>query len=126
MFSGCAIFPGSASSSPFGNIAYIIRLRVTGLRSWGPALSPFNSFLFIQGLETLSLRVERTVENALNLATWLENHPQVEYVNYPGLASSKYHAIAKKYLKIRELILANCLERNLVNRPFVSICRFGR
>ena len=87
------------SSSPFGNIAYIIRLRVTGLRSWGPALSPFNSFLFIQGLETLSLRVERTVENALNLATWLENHPQVEYVNYPGLASSKYHAIAKKYLK---------------------------
>ena len=87
------------TGSPFGNIAYIIRLRVTGLRTWGPALSPFNSFLFLQGLETLSLRVERTVENALELATWLEAHPQVEYVNYPGLASSKYHNLATKYLK---------------------------
>ena len=86
------------ASSPFGNIAYITRLRVTGLRTWGPALSPFNSFLFIQGLETLSLRVERTVSNAQALAEWLEQHPQVEWVNYPGLASNKYHALAKKYL----------------------------
>ncbi len=86
------------TDGPFGNIAFGIRLRVSGLRTWGPSMSPFNSFLFIQGLETLSLRVERTVQNALALATWLEAHPQVEYVNYPGLASSKYHALAKKYL----------------------------
>ncbi|MES2773007.1 MAG: O-acetylhomoserine aminocarboxypropyltransferase/cysteine synthase [Bacteroidota bacterium] len=86
------------TDGPFGNIAFIIRLRVSGLRTWGPSMSPFNSFLFIQGLETLSLRVERTVQNAMALATWLEAHSQVEYVNYPGLASSKYHEMAKKYL----------------------------
>ncbi len=85
--------------SPFGNIAFIIRCRVEGLRDFGPALSPFNSFLLVQGLETLSLRLDRTVENALKIATWLENHEDVEYVNYPGLESSPYHEIAKKYLK---------------------------
>lgn len=84
---------------PFGNIQFIIRARVEGLRDWGPALSPFNSFLLIQGLETLSLRVDRTVQNALALAQWLEQHEQVEYVNYPGLESSPYHDLAKKYLK---------------------------
>ncbi|HLT41744.1 MAG TPA: PLP-dependent transferase, partial [Sphingobacteriaceae bacterium] len=65
----------------------------------GPALSPFNSFLFIQGLETLSLRVQRHVDNALALAEWLQNHPQVESVNYPGLPNSPYYANAKKYLR---------------------------
>src|SRR6201985_2531478 len=84
---------------PFGNIQYIIRARVEGLRDFGPSQSPFNSFLFIQGIETLSLRVQRHVDNALELAKWLEKHPQVEKVNYPGLASSRYHALAKKYLK---------------------------
>jgi O-acetylhomoserine/O-acetylserine sulfhydrylase len=84
---------------PFGNIAFIIRARVEGLRDFGPALSPFNSFLLTQGLETLSLRVERTVDNALKLAQWLEAHPEVESVNYPGLPSSAYHELAKKYLK---------------------------
>jgi O-acetylhomoserine/O-acetylserine sulfhydrylase len=83
---------------PFGNIQFIIRTRVEGLRDWGPAQSPFNSFLLLQGLETLSLRVERTCENALALAEWLEAHPAVDYVNYPGLTSSKYHELAKKYL----------------------------
>lgn len=83
--------------SPFGNIAFNIRARVEGLRDWGNAISPFNSFLLIQGLETLSLRVERHVENAQKVAEWLERHPKVEYVNYPGLKSSKYHEIAKKY-----------------------------
>jgi O-acetylhomoserine/O-acetylserine sulfhydrylase len=87
------------ADGPFGNIAFIIRARVEGLRDFGTALSPFNAFQLIQGLETLSLRVERHVENALALATWLENHPQVEKVNYPGLASSPYNALAKKYLK---------------------------
>jgi O-acetylhomoserine/O-acetylserine sulfhydrylase len=85
--------------SPFGNIAFIIRARVTGLRSWGPAIAPQNSFYFLQGLETLSLRVQRTVDNALALAQWLQQHPAVAYVNYPGLPENKYHELAKKYLK---------------------------
>jgi O-acetylhomoserine (thiol)-lyase len=72
---------------------------VEGLRDFGPAISPFTSFLLIQGLETLSLRVQRAVENALALAQWLEQHPNVETVNYPGLTSSTYHKLAKKYLK---------------------------
>ena len=84
---------------PFGNIQFIIRARVEGLRDWGPAISPFNSFLFLQGVETLSLRVDRHVQNALELAKWLESHEQVENVNYPGLESSPYHSLAKKYLK---------------------------
>ena len=84
---------------PFGNIQFIIRARVEGLRDFGAALSPFNSFLFLQGIETLSLRVQRHVDNTLALAQWLEQHPQVAKVNYPGLASSPYHALAKKYLK---------------------------
>ena len=86
-------------NGPFGNIAFIIRARVEGLRDFGPALSPFNSFLLLQGLETLSLRVERHVQNALALAQWLEEHEQVESVNYPGLASSAYHTLAKKYFQ---------------------------
>lgn len=87
------------TDGPFGNIAFIIRARVTGLRSIGPALSPFNSFLFLQGLETLSLRVQRTVDNAQQLAEWLQAQPQVEYVNYPGLKGNKYHELGKKYLR---------------------------
>lgn len=84
---------------PFGNIAFAIRARVEGLRDLGPALSPFNSFLFLQGLETLSLRVQRHVDNALGLAQWLETHPAVEWVSYPGLASHPYHERAKRYLR---------------------------
>ncbi|WP_210489234.1 O-acetylhomoserine aminocarboxypropyltransferase/cysteine synthase family protein [Rufibacter aurantiacus] len=87
------------ANGPFGNIAFAIRARVEGLRDFGPALSPFNSFQLIQGLETLSLRVDRTVQNAQALAEWLEKHPLVESVNYPGLPSSPYHELAKKYLK---------------------------
>ncbi len=86
-------------NGPFGNIQFIIRARVEGLRDFGPAISPFNSFLLIQGVETLSLRVDRTVQNALALAEWLEQHEQVEFVNYPGLESSAYHDLAVKYLK---------------------------
>jgi O-acetylhomoserine (thiol)-lyase len=87
--------------NPLGlpNVAFSIRARVEGLRDFGPALSPFNSFLLLQGVETLSLRVQRTVDNALALAQWLEAHPHVEYVRYPGLASSPYNALAKKYLR---------------------------
>jgi O-acetylhomoserine (thiol)-lyase len=87
--------------NPLGlpNIAYIIRARVEGLRDFGASLSPFNSFLLLQGLETLSLRVERHVENSLALAKWLESNSQVEFVWYPGLESSPYHSLAKTYLK---------------------------
>lgn len=85
--------------SPLGNIQFIIRARVEGLRDFGPALSPFNSFLLLQGLETLSLRVQRHVDNALEIATWLDNHADVEKVNYPGLKSSPHHSNAQKYLK---------------------------
>jgi O-acetylhomoserine/O-acetylserine sulfhydrylase len=87
------------TDGPFGNIAFIIRARVEGLRDYGSSLSPFNAFLLLQGLETLSLRVQRHVDNALELAKWLKNHPKVTDVEYPGLPDSKYHAIAKKYLK---------------------------
>lgn len=86
-------------NGPFGNIQFIIRARVEGLRDYGCSQSPFNSFLLIQGLETLSLRVQRHVDNTLELAKWLETHPKVKSVNYPGLESSPYHALAKKYLK---------------------------
>ena len=87
--------------NPLGlpNIAFIIRARVEGLRDFGASLSPFNSFLFLQGLETLSLRVQRAVDNALALAQWLEKHELVENVYYPGLESSPYHKLAKKYLR---------------------------
>jgi O-acetylhomoserine (thiol)-lyase len=84
---------------PFGNIQFIIRCRIEGLRDWGPSQSPFNSFLLLQGLETLALRVERTCENALALARWLAAHPEVAAVNYPGLENHPTHANAKKYLQ---------------------------
>ncbi|MEI7526487.1 MAG: O-acetylhomoserine aminocarboxypropyltransferase/cysteine synthase [Mariniphaga sp.] len=86
------------TDGPFGNIAFIIRARVEGLRDFGPAISPFNSFLLIQGLETLSLRVERHVQNTLALAKWLQNHPKVESVNYPGLEGNENYELASKYL----------------------------
>jgi len=84
---------------PFGNIAFIIRARVEGLRDYGPTLSPFNAFLLLLGLETLSLRVQKHVDNALEVAQWLSKHPKVEYVDYPGLPDSPYHDLARKYLK---------------------------
>jgi len=90
---------GEGNPLELPNIAFSIRARVEGLRDFGPSLSPFNSFLLLQGLETLSLRVHRHAENALTLATWLESHRAVEFVYYPGLASSPYHHLAKKYLQ---------------------------
>ena len=84
---------------PFGNIAFAIRARVEGLRDLGAALSPFNAFLFLQGLETLSLRVQRHVDNAQTLAEWLEAHDSVTWVDYPGLESHSYHEVAKRILR---------------------------
>ena len=87
------------SNGPFGNIAFAIRARVEGLRDLGPAQSPFNSFLLLQGLETLSLRVERHNQNAHKLATWLRAHPQISQVNYLGFSEHSSHLRAKKYLR---------------------------
>ena len=87
-----------SSSSPSGNIAFIVKARVEGLRDIGPSISPFNSFLLLQGLETLSLRMERIIQNTLALALWLQSHPLVEKVNYPGLPGNPDYELALKYL----------------------------
>jgi len=98
-YHGLKFWEAFGSGSPFGNISFIIRARVEQLRDLGACLSPFNSFLFLQGLETLSLRVERHCENALRLAQWLKARPEVSWVSYPGLSDHPYHANAKKYLR---------------------------
>lgn len=81
-----------------GDLAFIVRARVEGLRDFGPAISPFNSFMLLQGLETLSLRVERHLDNTLELARWLDAHDAVKWVNYPGLEHHPTHELAKTYL----------------------------
>lgn len=101
-------FPGLTEPDPsyhgvryvdaLGPLAYIIKARVQLLRDTGAAVSPFNSFLFLQGLETLSLRVERHVSNTKRITEFLNNHPRVSWVNYPSLPGNKYHALAQKYL----------------------------
>ncbi|MGD0920546.1 MAG: O-acetylhomoserine aminocarboxypropyltransferase/cysteine synthase family protein [Terriglobia bacterium] len=102
-------FPGLVEPDPsyhnlrfvetFGSLAYLIKARVQLLRDLGPALSPFNAFQILQGIETLSLRMQRHCDNALRVAQFLEKHPAVTWVNYPGLASQATHALAKKYLR---------------------------
>ncbi len=87
-----------SQNSPAGNIAFIVKARVEGLRDIGPAISPFNSFLLLLGLETLSLRMERIIQNTMALAEWLKAQPAVKSVNYPGLPENSYHELAKKYL----------------------------
>ncbi|CAN5409556.1 O-acetylhomoserine aminocarboxypropyltransferase/cysteine synthase [soil metagenome] len=89
---------GEGNPLDLPNIAFAIRARVEGLRDYGAPQSPFNSFLLLQGLETLSLRVQRHVENAIELAEWLEKHDNVEFVDYPGLKSSPYNKLAKEYM----------------------------
>jgi O-acetylhomoserine (thiol)-lyase len=91
-------YHGVSYTGAFGNLAYILKLRVQLLRDLGPALSPFNAFLFLQGLETLPLRIQRHSDNALAVARWLEKNPNVEWVSYPGLASHPAHGLATKYL----------------------------
>lgn len=92
-------YNGTIYSEAFGNLAYIVKARVQLLRDIGAAMSPFNAFLFLQGLETLHLRVQRHNDNALEVARFLETHPVVTWVNYPGLSSHPSHATAKKYLR---------------------------
>jgi O-acetylhomoserine (thiol)-lyase len=91
-------YHGISYTAAFGHQAYIVKLRVQLLRDLGPALSPFHAWLFLQGLETLPLRIERHSSNALAVARWLEDHPAVEWVSYPGLASHPAHQFARKYL----------------------------
>ena len=91
-------YHGLSYVQAFGPLAFIIKARIQGLRDTGASLSPFNAFLFLQGIETLHLRLERHSQNALAVARHLEQHPGVEWVNYPGLESSPYYARAKKYL----------------------------
>ncbi len=83
----------------FGDLAFIVRARVEGLRDFGPAISPFNSFMLLQGLETLSLRVQRHADNTLELARWLESREEVAWVNYPGLEGHATHGMATRYLR---------------------------
>src|SRR5579872_2059900 len=91
-------YHGMVFSEVFGRLAYMIKVRVEGLRDFGPCMSPFNSFLFIQGIETLELRMNRHSSNALAVAEWLEKNPAVSWVKYPGLKSSPYRALSDKYL----------------------------
>lgn len=91
-------YHGLVYHEALGNAAFIARVRIEGLRDYGAALSPFNAFQIIQGLETLAVRVKRHSENGLALAQWLESQEQVAWVNYPGLKSSKYYGLAKRYL----------------------------
>jgi O-acetylhomoserine (thiol)-lyase len=91
-------YHGLSFVEAFGPLAFILKARVQGLRDTGAALSPFNAFLFLQGLETLHLRMERHSQNALAVAKHLAQHPGIEWVNYPGLSSSKYYARAQKYM----------------------------
>jgi O-acetylhomoserine/O-acetylserine sulfhydrylase len=100
-YHGLVFWDVFGDNNPLGlpNVAFIIRARVEGLRDFGPSISPFNSFLLLQGLETLSLRVQRSADNALAIAQWLDKHEFVESVNYPGLEKSPYHKLAKKYLR---------------------------
>ena len=98
-YHGLVFWDTFGTDGPFGNIAFAIRARVEGLRDYGCVQTPFNSFLLLQGLETLSLRLDRHVENTNILAKWLEEQDWVEKVNYPGLPSSPYYEKAKKYFK---------------------------
>lgn len=91
-------YHGLKFSEALGPIAYIIKMRVEGLRDLGPALSPFNSFLFLQGIETLGMRMDRHVANALAVAKYLESHPAVDWVAYPSLPGNQYNALAQKYM----------------------------
>ncbi|MCF8346006.1 MAG: O-acetylhomoserine aminocarboxypropyltransferase/cysteine synthase [Bacteroidales bacterium] len=97
-YHGLVFWDAFGAESPFGNIAFSVKARVESLRDIGTNQSPFNTFLLLQGLETLSLRMDRHIENTLALAHWLDRHPRIDKVNYPGLASSPHHAMAQKYM----------------------------
>ncbi|WP_025200504.1 MULTISPECIES: PLP-dependent transferase, partial [Brucella] len=90
-------YAGLELHKTFGNISFAIAARVLGLRDFGPAISPFNAFQILTGVETLALRMQRHSDNALKVATWLHGHEKVSWVNYAGLPHDKYHALQQKY-----------------------------
>ena len=118
-------YHGMVFSEVFGPIAFIIKARVEGLRDFGPCVSPFNSFLFIQGIETLNLRMDRHSRNALQVAEWLEKHSAVTWVKYPGLKSSPYKALSEQYLpKGCGSILTFGIKGGLeAGRKFIDSCK---
>src|SRR5690606_37906212 len=89
-------YHGMVMAETFGNFAFAIAARALSLRDLGPAISPFNAFLILNGIETLPLRMQRHCDNALAVARWLENHPQVAWVNYAGLPGNRYHELAQR------------------------------
>jgi O-acetylhomoserine (thiol)-lyase len=93
----CAAYHGITLAETFGNFAFAIACRVLGLRDFGPAISPFNAFLILTGIETLPLRMQRHCDNALAVATWVSGHDKVAWVNYAGLPGNEFHALAKRY-----------------------------
>jgi O-acetylhomoserine (thiol)-lyase len=93
----CASYHGITLAETFGNFAFAIACRVLGLRDLGPAISPFNAFLILTGIETLPLRMQRHCDNALTVATWLAKHDKIAWVNYAGLPGNEFHALAKRY-----------------------------
>ncbi|HSD92033.1 MAG TPA: O-acetylhomoserine aminocarboxypropyltransferase [Methyloceanibacter sp.] len=93
----CASYHGITLAETFGNFAFAIACRVLGLRDFGPAISPFNAFLILTGIETLPLRMQRHCDNALKVATWLSNHEKIAWVNYAGLPGNEFHALAERY-----------------------------
>jgi O-acetylhomoserine (thiol)-lyase len=93
----CAAYHGITLAETFGNFAFAIACRVLGLRDFGPAISPFNAFLILTGIETLPLRMQRHCDNALQVASWLEGHDKIAWVNYAGLPGNKFQGLAKRY-----------------------------
>ncbi len=93
----CPSYHGITLAETFGNFAFAIACRVLGLRDFGPAISPFNAFLILTGIETLPLRMQRHCDNALEVATWLTDHDKIAWVNYAGLPGNQFHALAKRY-----------------------------
>jgi O-acetylhomoserine/O-acetylserine sulfhydrylase-like pyridoxal-dependent enzyme len=108
---------------PSGNLAYIIRARTVLLRNTGAATTPFNAWLFLQGLETLHLRMERHSENAMKVATWLENNDKVAWVSYPGLDSSPYKEIADRVLHRQGLQRSDLLRNQERSRRWQEVHR---
>ena len=98
-YHGLSFWESFGPGSDAGNIAFAVKARAEGLRDWGCSLSPFNAFLLLQGSETLSLRLERVLSNSQRLAEWLELHPKVERVNYPGLKGNPNYQNGKRYLR---------------------------
>ena len=119
-------YHGVVFHETFGDFGFIMKCRVETLRTYGPAMSPFNAFLFLQGLETLPLRMERHCENAQRIAEFLAQHPRVSSVNYPGLTDNRYHALARKYLPLgpSAILTFEIVGGAVAGERFIEACQF--